>query len=95
MMSQTTTLARLQMGSNQRPAHDALNDALLNQASLLSTLVSDRSEARKEPVLGQAELVRLVKAQQSFLSAHRELPRMRCVAENVTVRPDQVRRLAA
>jgi hypothetical protein len=94
-MSQTTPVAYLQIASIRRPADSALDDALLKHTSLLSTLISGRVEVRKEPVLGQAELMRLVESQQSLLSASRELPHMRRGAKNGATEPSFVQRLAA
>jgi len=55
--------------ADRRQAEVALDEALLKQPGLLATLITDRRGGSRIPVLDQAELMRLVKSQQSLLSA--------------------------
>jgi len=66
----TFPVAQLTIARDRRPAEAALDGALLKQTGLLATLITERETAA--PVLDHAELMRLVKSQQSLLSAVRQ-----------------------
>jgi len=57
--------------SDRRPADASLDGALLKQAGLLATLVTAPHDAGRARFVDHAELMRLVKSQQSLLSAAR------------------------
>lgn len=71
-MSMTNPVARLRIARDRRKAEAALDGALLKQTGLLATLILAHRETASEPFLDQAELMRLVKSQQSLLSASGE-----------------------
>jgi hypothetical protein len=69
-MTNTHPVAKLRIARDLRQADAALDGALLKQDGLLATLITARGETRSSS-LGQAELMRLVKSQQTLLSAVR------------------------
>lgn len=71
-MSMANNVSRFPINRERRNAEARLDEALLKQTSLLATLINSRRESSSEPFLGQAELMRLVRSQQSLLSAGRE-----------------------
>lgn len=70
-MSMTLPGAPLRITRDLRQADAALDGALLRQSGLLATLITDRRPTGAAPSLCEAELMRLVKSQQSLLSAAR------------------------
>ena len=75
-MSMTTDVAQLRITRDLHDAEAALDEALIRQAQLLTTLVSARRETGVAPFVGQEALMRLVKSQQSMLDAGGELARV-------------------
>lgn len=75
-MRMTVPVAQMRIVRDLREAEVALDEALLKQASLLSTMVTARRETGSEPFLGQEALMRLTKSQQTLLSAGGELARV-------------------
>lgn len=75
-MSLDTGLARLRIARDLREAEAALDEALLTQSSLLSSLINMRRATESEPFLGHHSLLRVVKSQQTLLSAGGELARV-------------------
>lgn len=57
-------------------AETALNEALIRQSELFTTLVSVRSEVEVGKFTGQDALMRLTKSQQSLLTAGNDLARV-------------------
>jgi hypothetical protein len=70
-MTTTLSLALLQIVRDRRQDDAALDGALLKQTSLLATLITARREAASASYVNHAELMRLVRSQQSMLSACR------------------------
>lgn len=68
--------ARLRITREIRDAEDALNEALLRQSSLFSTLVTARRDTGHDAFTGQDALLRLTRSQQSLLSAGGDLARV-------------------
>jgi hypothetical protein len=75
-MSMTLPIAEMRITRDLRQAEAALDDALLKQTSLLASLITARREIGDKPFLAQAELMRLVKSQQTLLSASGDLARV-------------------
>lgn len=75
-MSMNRTVAHVRIARELRDAEAALNEALLRQSSLLSTLVTARRDVGAAPFMGQDVLLRLVRSQQSLLSAGGDLARV-------------------
>lgn len=75
-MSMTLPVAQLRITRDLRQAEAALDDALLKQTSLLATLITARRNTGQEPFVGQAELMRLVRSQQTLLAASGDLARV-------------------
>lgn len=75
-MRMTVPVAQMRIVRDLREAEAALDEALLKQASLLSTMVTARRETGSEPFVGQEALMRLTKSQQTLLSAGGELARV-------------------
>jgi hypothetical protein len=70
------SVAQMRITRDLRQAEDSLDDALLKQAKLLTTLITARRETGTESFVGQIELMRLVKSQQTLLSAAGDLARV-------------------
>lgn len=72
----SSTVAQQRISRDLREAEAALDEALLTQAKLLSTMVHARRESGVAPFTGQDALLRLVRSQQAMLSAGGELARV-------------------
>ncbi len=72
----TNTVAQQRITRDLRHAEAALDEALLRQARLLSTMVHARRETDVSPFLGQDAMMRLVRSQQAMLNAGGELARV-------------------
>jgi hypothetical protein len=59
----------MRITGNLRQADAALDGALLKQTGLLASLITTGRATGSAPLLGHAELMRLVKSQQTLLSA--------------------------
>lgn len=68
--------ARLRITRELRDAENAINEALLRQSSLFSTLVTARRDTGEGACTGQDALLRLTRSQQSLLSAGGDLARV-------------------
>ena len=75
-MTMTVPVAQLRIARDIRQAEDALNEALLRQSSLFTTMVSARRETGIDPFVGHEALLRLVKSQQALLDAGGNLARV-------------------
>jgi hypothetical protein len=75
-MRMTVPVAQMRITRDLREAEAALDEALLKQASLLTTMVVARRETGGEPFVGQEALMRLTKSQQTLVSAGGELARV-------------------
>ncbi len=72
----TPAVAQLRVTRDLHEAEAALDEALIRQANLLSSMVSARREAGLPPFLGQDALMRLLKSQQAMVDAGGELARV-------------------
>lgn len=75
-MTLTVESAAIRISRNIKSAEKALNEALLQQAELMSTLVSARNLVSPDLLSGQDALMRLMKSQQSLLTAGNDLARV-------------------
>jgi hypothetical protein len=72
----TTHVAQARITRDLHNAEKALDEALLRQAQLLSTMVHARRETGVAPYTGQDALMRLVRSQATLLNAGGELARV-------------------
>jgi hypothetical protein len=72
----TTNVAHQRISRDLLDAEVALDEALLRQSQLLSTMVHARRETGVSPFMGQDALMRLVRSQQAMLNAGGELARV-------------------
>jgi hypothetical protein len=72
----TTTVAQQRISRDLLNAEAALDEALLRQSRLLSTMVNARRETGSAPFVGQDALMRLVRSQQAMVNAGGELARV-------------------
>lgn len=75
-MSMTPNIAQIRISRELAEAEVSLNDALLKQAQLMATMVAARQASGGSVSLGQDALLRLVKSQQTLLSAGGDLARV-------------------
>ncbi|MEO6716479.1 MAG: hypothetical protein ABIM50_04425 [Novosphingobium sp.] len=75
-MTMTTIVAQTRIAREITDAETALNDALLKQAQLFTTMVAARRDTEVEQFTGQDALMRLAKSQQSLLTAGGDLARV-------------------
>jgi len=71
----TLGVAELRSTRDRGQSDAALDGALLKQTGLLATLVTTRRETTGPSFVGHAELMRLVKSQQSLLSSNADQAR--------------------
>ncbi|GHC94117.1 hypothetical protein [Novosphingobium pokkalii] len=69
-------VAQMRVTRDLHDAEAALDEALIRQANLLSSMVTARREAGLPPFLGQDALMRLLKSQQAMVDAGGELARV-------------------
>lgn len=72
----TPAVAQMRVTRDLRDAEAALDEALIRQANLLSSMVTARREAGLPAFLGQDALMRLLKSQQAMVDAGGELARV-------------------
>lgn len=75
-MSMTIEVARMRIARDIHEAEASLDEALLKQANLLSSIVKARRETASGPFEGHDVLLRLNRSQQSILTAGSELARV-------------------
>ena len=75
-MSMTVPVAQLRIARDISEAEKALDEALIRQSSLFTTMVSARRETGSDPFVGHEALLRLAKSQQSLLEAGGNLARV-------------------
>lgn len=75
-MTMTRPVATQRIVRELGEAEFALNDALLKQAALFTTMVSARLDVNAGHFTGQDALMRLTKSQQSLLTAGNDLARV-------------------
>jgi len=72
----TTNVAQQRISRDLLDAEAALDEALLRQSHLLSTMVNARRETGAAPFVGQDALMRLIRSQQAMVNAGGELARV-------------------
>lgn len=75
-MPMSTNVAQMRISRELREAELAVDEALLKQSALLSSMIIARQETGVGPSTGHAALLRLSKAQHTLLSASGELARV-------------------
>jgi hypothetical protein len=87
-MTMTTSVAQLRISREIQEAEAALDEALIKQSQLFTTLVAARRETGVAAFTGQDALVRLSRSQQSLLEAGGDLAkvhyRMRKLNQDIT-----------
>lgn len=75
-MSMTVPVAQMRISRDINEAEKALDEALIRQSSLFTTMVAARLETGSDPFLGHEALLRLAKSQQALLEAGGNLARV-------------------
>lgn len=75
-MTMTVPVASMRLARDIRDAEVALDEALLRQANLMSSMVSARRETGVDPFTGHEALLRLARSQQSLLESSGDLARV-------------------
>jgi hypothetical protein len=75
-MSMTVPVAQLRIARDISEAEKALDEALIRQSSLFTTMVSARRETGIDPFAGHEALLRLARSQQALLEAGGNLARV-------------------
>lgn len=75
-MPMSNNVAQLRISRELRDAELAIDEALLKQSALLSTLIKARQDTGASPFTGHDALLRLSKSQLTLLSAGGELARV-------------------
>ena len=75
-MSMTVPVAQMRIARDISEAEKALDEALIKQSSLFTTMVSARLETGSAPFTGHEALLRLAKAQQALLESGGNLARV-------------------
>ena len=75
-MTMTTNVAQLRIEREVREAEEALNEALLRQSQLFTSMLAARRDIGTPVLTGQDALLRLSKSQQSLLTAGGDLARV-------------------
>jgi hypothetical protein len=75
-MTMTVPVAQMRIARDINEAERALDEALIRQSSLFTTMVSARRETGGDPFLGHEALLRLAKSQQALLEAGGNLARV-------------------
>ena len=75
-MSMTIPVAQLRISRDISEAERALDEALIRQSSLFTTMVAARRDTGSGPFVGHEALLRLAKSQQALLEAGGNLARV-------------------
>lgn len=75
-MTITKAVAGVRIAREMQDAEQALNDALLKQSSLFTSMLMARRDTQVDQFIGQDALLRLSRSQQSMLSAGGDLARV-------------------
>lgn len=75
-MSMTIPVAQMRIARDISEAEKALDEALIRQSSLFTTMVAARRETGSAPFVGQEALMRLAKSHQALLEAGGNLARV-------------------
>ncbi|MDK4806395.1 MAG: hypothetical protein OC190_07590 [Novosphingobium aromaticivorans] len=81
----THAVAQMRVTRDLQSAEAALDEALIRQAHLLSSMVTARREAGLPPFLGQDALMRLLRSQQAMVDAGGELARVHGRLQTIAV----------
>ncbi|MGB7408713.1 MAG: hypothetical protein WA908_09410 [Pontixanthobacter sp.] len=84
-MSMSVSVARMRIAREIQDAEAKLDEALIGQASLLTTIINARRETGGEPFEGHATLLRLHKSQQALLSAGGDLARVHAGLKEIQI----------
>lgn len=75
-MTMTVEVAKLRIARNLYEAEAALDEALMRQSQLMTSIVEARRETGVAPFTAQEALMRLARLQQSMLTAGGDLARI-------------------
>ncbi len=75
-MAMSHNVAQMRIIRELREAEAALDNALLRQSSLLSTMLEARRDTDSGPFIGQEAMMRLTKSHQTLVSAGGDLARV-------------------
>jgi hypothetical protein len=75
-MTMSKTVAQMRIARELADAEASINEALLKQSQLFSTMIAARQETGVGAALGQDALLRLTRSQQTLLNAGGELARV-------------------
>ncbi len=75
-MSMTVPVAQMRIARDLNEAEKALDEALIRQSSLFTTMVEARRQTGSGPMVGHEALLRLAKSQQALLEAGGNLARV-------------------
>ena len=75
-MTMTVPVAQLRIARDISEAEKALDEALIRQSSLFTTMVAALRETGSDPFVGHEALLRLAKSQQALLEAGGNLARV-------------------
>lgn len=75
-MNMTQPVATMRLSSSIREAETALDEALLKQSQLLTEMVTARLNDDGPAFVGQVEIMRMIKAQQSVTASANDLARV-------------------
>lgn len=75
-MTMSPEVATLRITNVLRDAETAIDQALLSQSRLLTEMIAARLGTGETSILGQAEVMRLIKAQQSLTASATDLARV-------------------
>lgn len=74
-MTMNTNVAQLRIGREVRDAEEALNEALIRQSQLFTSIISVRRDIGLAAFTAHEALLRITKSQQSLLTAGGDLAR--------------------
>lgn len=75
-MVMSTTVAQMRIVRELREAEEALDNALLRQSTLLSTMIEARRDTGSGPFTGHEALLRLTKSHHTLVTAGGDLARV-------------------
>ena len=75
-MSMTEQVATIRITNVLREAEAALDEALLKQSELLTEMINARLSSGGTSIIGQVEIMRLIKSQQSITASANNLSRV-------------------
>lgn len=75
-MGMSPSVAQMRIVRDLREAEEALDNALLRQSALLTTMIEARRDTEVAPFVGQGALMRLTKSHQGLVTAGTDLARV-------------------